>query len=52
MKSRIVDIREAYDIAKEVGIETIPITGERGIIGAIAALAFSDSPEEAVKVYA
>ncbi|RSN72803.1 MAG: hypothetical protein DSO07_08940 [Thermoproteota archaeon] len=52
VKSRLVSLSDAYEIAEKFGIETIPITGERGIIGAIAALAFSDSPEEAVKVYA
>lgn len=52
VKSRIVEIEEAYEIAEKLGIETVKITGERGIIGAIAALAFSDNPDEAVIVYA
>ncbi len=52
VKSRIVKIEEAYEIAERLGIETIKITGERGIIGAIAALAFSNSPDDAVIVYA
>lgn len=52
VKSEYVDISAAYEIARKYGIELHTITGERGIIGAIAALAFSDSPEEAVKVYA
>lgn len=52
VKSQIVELEEAKRIAEELGIETIVITGERGLIGAIAALAFSNSPEEAVKIYA
>ncbi len=52
VKSRIVELDEAYEIAKKLGIKPVIITGERGLIGAIAALAFSDSPDEAVIVYA
>ena len=52
VKSRLVKIEEAYEIAEKAGIETLVVTGERGLIGAIAALAFSDSPDDAVIVYA
>jgi methanogenesis imperfect marker protein 11 len=52
VKSQIVELEEAKRIAEELGIETFVITGERGLIGALAALAFSNSPEEAVKIYA
>lgn len=52
VKSQIVELEEAKRIAEELGIETFVITGERGLIGAVAALAFSNSPEEAVKIYA
>lgn len=52
VKSQLVELEEAKKIAEELGIETIVITGERGLIGAVAALAFSNSPEEAVKIYA
>ncbi|MEM0331365.1 MAG: hypothetical protein QXM06_01160 [Archaeoglobaceae archaeon] len=52
VKSELVDLKDAYKIADELGIETYVISGENGLIGAIAALAFCDSPEEAVKVYA
>ncbi len=52
VKSQLVELEEAKRIAEELGIETLVITGERGLIGAVAALAFSNSPEEAVKIYA
>ncbi|TDA26598.1 MAG: hypothetical protein DSO00_07315, partial [Archaeoglobi archaeon] len=52
VKSQIVELEEAKRIAEELGIETFVITGERGLIGAVAALAFSNSPEEAVRIYA
>jgi len=52
VKSQLVELEEAKMIAEELGIETFVITGERGLIGAVAALAFSNSPEEAVKIYA
>jgi methanogenesis imperfect marker protein 11 len=52
VKSQLVELEEAKRIAEELGIETFVITGERGVIGAVAALAFSNSPEDAVKIYA
>lgn len=52
VKSELVDVSETYRLAEELGVELIPVTGEQGLIGALAALAFCDSPEEAVKVYA
>ena len=52
VKSRVVSIKEAYSVAERYGVQLIPITGERGIIGALASIAFADNPDEAVKVYA
>jgi len=52
VKSRIVSLDEAERVAEEHNVELIPITGRRGLIGAVAAIAFSDDPDEAVVVYA
>lgn len=51
-KKKFIDLSSAYEIADDLGIKTIEITGPNGLIGAIAALGFSDKPDEAVKVYA
>ncbi len=51
-KARMVEESEALGLADEVGIELRTITGQRGKIGALAALGMSDSPDEAVKPYA
>lgn len=37
-------------ICKETGVELIPVTGERGLIGAVAALGLYDKPEFAAKL--
>lgn len=52
VKSSIVSIEEARELARRLGIEYRVITGERGLIGALAALAFSDDPDRAVEVVA
>ena len=51
-KSRLLTLEDAYTVAEEVGVGLKPVTGERGLIGALAALSFIDDPDEAVKVYA
>ena len=52
VKREMVEIEEAEDVAKRNNVELIEITGRRGVIGALAAVAYSDSPDEAVRVYA
>ncbi len=52
VKSKIVTLDETERVAEEQEVKLIPITGKRGLIGAVAAIAFSDDPDEAVKVYA
>nr|WP_290899605.1 methanogenesis marker protein 11 [Ferroglobus sp.] len=52
VKREMVEIEEAEDIAKRNNVELIEITGRRGVIGALAAVAYSDLPDEAVRVYA
>lgn len=39
------DINHIKHIAKDSGVEVYPITGERGIIGAVGALGLYDNPE-------
>ncbi|MBE8539118.1 methanogenesis marker protein 11 [Geoglobus acetivorans] len=51
-KSRVVQIEEAMKVAERLGIQVVEITGERGVIGAMASLGFADNPDEAVMVYA
>ncbi len=52
VKSRVVSIDEAYRTAEKHGVQLIPVTGERGVIGALASIPFADNPDEAVKIYA
>lgn len=47
VKSVHVDVSEAFRVSKEVGVEAIPITGERGLIGAVSATGLVDNPREA-----
>jgi len=52
VKREMVKLEEAKQAANSTGVRLIPITGERGLIGALAAVGFADQPDEAVKVYA
>jgi tRNA(Ile2) C34 agmatinyltransferase TiaS len=38
-------------VAVKNDVELISITGERGLIGAVAAISFANDPDEAVKIY-
>ncbi len=49
-KMRMVEIEDARLAAKKWGIELSEITGERGLIGALAAIGFYDDPDAAVRV--
>lgn len=49
-KRELLDVRSAREVAEQNQVELIAVTGERGIIGALAAIAFSDSPDEAVRI--
>ena len=49
-KKELLEVEEARDVADRNNIELIVVTGERGIIGALAAVAFSDSPDDAVRI--
>ena len=51
-KKRIVSLDEAQAAAEKYGVELIEVTGERGVIGALASIAFSGDPDKAVEVYA
>lgn len=46
-KRRILTYEEAVDVANRTGVELIPITGNRGSIGALAAVACADMGIEA-----
>ena len=50
VKSRIVELVEAKVVAQDNNIPLIPVTGERGMIGALAALGYASDPDEAVKI--
>ncbi len=52
VKTRIVDLREAYEVAERYNVRVIPVTGERGIIGALASIPFASDPDRAVEVHA
>jgi methanogenesis imperfect marker protein 11 len=49
-KDRVVTIQNTKKVAAELGIEVVPVTGERGCIGALAALGYAENHEMAVKV--
>jgi len=48
VKSVHVDVSEAFKVAEQTGVEAIPITGERGLIGALSATGLVDRPGEAI----
>lgn len=48
VKRQRVMVSEAFHAAKEAGVRAIPITGERGLIGALAVTGLVDNPAEAV----
>jgi methanogenesis imperfect marker protein 11 len=48
VKSVQVDVSETYKVAEQTGVKTIPITGERGLIGAVSAIGLVDDPGRAV----
>jgi len=50
-KSKIITIDETYDVASKCNVRLIKIKkGERGLIGALAALPYIDYPDDAVKL--
>jgi methanogenesis imperfect marker protein 11 len=48
VKMEEVDVSETYEVAEKVGARLIPITGERGLIGALSVVGLIDSPSEAL----
>jgi len=49
-KMRMVEVVDARQAAEKAGVSLYEITGERGLIGAVAAIGFYDDPDSAVKV--
>ena len=49
-KMRMVEVEDARQAAKQAGIILYAVTGERGLIGAVAAIGFYDDPDSAVRV--
>jgi methanogenesis imperfect marker protein 11 len=48
VKRQQVTVSEAFQAAKDAGVRAIPITGERGLIGALSCVGLVDDTEEAV----
>lgn len=48
VKREQVNVSEAFNAAEQAGVKTIPITGERGLIGALAVVGLVDDAQEAV----
>ncbi|MDO8503472.1 MAG: hypothetical protein Q7S60_02155 [bacterium] len=51
LKFRLLeDMKEVYTIAARSNVKLYPITGEKGLIGAVAAIGFYDDPDFAAKL--
>jgi methanogenesis imperfect marker protein 11 len=48
VKREQVTVSEAYKAAEQAGVKMIPITGERGLIGALSVVGLVDDLEEAI----
>jgi methanogenesis imperfect marker protein 11 len=48
-REKVVTISEAQNVAQQVNITLLPVTGDRGLIGATAALGYSENQDSAVK---
>ncbi len=48
VKREQVKVSDAFKAAEEAGVKAIPITGERGLIGALAVVGLVDDIQEAV----
>lgn len=48
VKREQVSVSEALKVAEQTGVSTIPITGERGLIGALSVVGLVDDAEEAI----
>jgi len=48
VKREQVTVSEALKAAEQAGVQAIPITGERGLIGALSVIGLVDDPEEAI----
>lgn len=49
-KSGMISLEEAEETASKCGVELIKIKGSRGLIGALAAIPYVESPDDAVKL--
>lgn len=49
-KSGMVTVKDAEEAAGENGVKTARITGERGLIGAVAAIPYVECPDDAAKL--
>lgn len=48
VKREQVRVSEAFKVAEQAGVRAIPITGERGLIGALSVVGLVDDAEEAI----
>jgi methanogenesis imperfect marker protein 11 len=48
VKREQVTVSEAFKVAEQAGVRAIPVTGERGLIGALSVVGLVDDVEEAV----
>ncbi len=48
VKREQVNVSEAFKAAEQAGVKAIPITGERGLIGALSVVGLVDDAEEAI----
>jgi methanogenesis imperfect marker protein 11 len=48
-RKQVVSLDETKEISKQVGIQLVPVTGERGLIGAVAAIGYAEELEKAAR---
>lgn len=49
-RSGMISLKDAEEVALKCGVELIEIKGSRGLIGALAAIPYVESPDEAVRL--
>lgn len=49
-KTSMIEIQETYEVASQCDVILLKVKGERGLIGALAAIPYVENPDEAVRL--